>query len=133
MSGKRKEAAKVPLPKIVPQLANLTLFNGGKFKDFDTSVALPLTDMHSFSESKMKKLYEHPCNVEKWKRYNVDHMSRIYPAGSRVDSSNYNPVVSWSSGCQLVALNFQSDDSEMTINDGRFRENGGCGYVLKPP
>lgn len=60
-------------------------------------------------------------------------MSRTYPAGSRVDSSNYNPVVAWHVGSQLVALNFQSDDSCMTVNDGRFRQNGGCGYVLKPP
>ena len=32
-----------------------------------------------------------------------------------------------------MALNFQTDDSAMTINDGRFRENGCCGYVHKPP
>ena len=60
--------------------------------------------------------------------------SPSYPAGARVDSSNYNPTVSWHVGSQLVALKFQtSDDSPMTINDGRFRENGGCGYVHKPP
>lgn len=41
-------------------------------------------------------------------------------------------MVSWHLGSQLVALNFQTDDSAMTINDGRFRENGGCGYVLRP-
>jgi phosphatidylinositol phospholipase C delta len=35
-------------------------------------------------------------------------------------------------GSQLVALNFQTDDSPMTINDGRFRQNGSCGYVQKP-
>ena len=32
-----------------------------------------------------------------------------------------------------MALNFQTDDFAMTINDGRFRVNGCCGYVLKPP
>ena len=36
-------------------------------------------------------------------------------------------------GSQLVALNFQANDFAMTINDGRFRENGCCGYVHKPP
>ena len=60
-------------------------------------------------------------------------MTRIYPHGSRVDSSNYNPIVAWAMGIQLVALNFQTDDSAMTVNDGRFRVCGGCGYVLKPP
>lgn len=59
-------------------------------------------------------------------------MSRCYPAGSRVDSSNYVPVLPWSVGTQMVALNFQTVDTSLLLNDGRFRENGGCGYVLKP-
>lgn len=49
-----------------------------------------------------------------------------------MDSSNYNPMPAWSQGCQLVALNFQTQDALLRLNDGRFRENGGCGYVLKP-
>ncbi len=59
-------------------------------------------------------------------------MTRTYPSGSRVDSSNYCPILPWSTGCQMVALNFQTPDSNLRLNDGRFRENGGCGYVLKP-
>jgi hypothetical protein len=31
-----------------------------------------------------------------------------------------------------VALNFQTDGKPMTINRGKFRDNGSCGYVLKP-
>ena len=30
---------------------------------------------------------------------------RVYPAGARVDSSNFSPVNVWPYGCQLVALN----------------------------
>merc|ERR1712226_98331 len=71
-------------------------------------------------------------NKQDWIVYNQTHMSRTYPAGSRLDSSNYNPLLGWSSGCQLVALNFQTEDSFLRLNDGRFRENGNCGYVLKP-
>ena len=41
-------------------------------------------------------------------RYNKQQLSRIYPKGTRVDSSNYNPQVFWNAGCQLVALNFQT-------------------------
>ncbi|KAL3934476.1 MAG: hypothetical protein SGARI_003363, partial [Bacillariaceae sp.] len=59
-------------------------------------------------------------------------MSRAYPAGSRVDSSNYLPILPWSLGTQMVALNIQTVDAALLMNDGRFRENGGCGYVLKP-
>lgn len=35
-------------------------------------------------------------------------MSRIYPKGTRMDSSNYMPQMFWNAGCQMVALNFQT-------------------------
>lgn len=57
---------------------------------------------------------------------------RTYPKGTRFDSSNYDPIPMWSSGIQLVALNFQYPGLEMHLNQGFFRLNGGCGYVLKP-
>jgi hypothetical protein len=40
----------------------------------------------------------------------------------------------WTHGAQLVALNYQITDRGSILNEGIFREqNGGCGYVLKPP
>ena len=33
--------------------------------------------------------------------YNKRQLSRIYPAGGRVDSSNYNPQQAWNAGCQI--------------------------------
>lgn len=57
---------------------------------------------------------------------------RTYPKGTRFDSSNYDPLQMWRCGIQLVALNFQHPDVEMHLNQGFFRQNGGCGYVLKP-
>lgn len=50
-----------------------------------------------------------------------------------MDSSNYNPVLAWYVGSQLVALNFQTSDVPLILNDGMFRQNQGCGYILKPP
>lgn len=129
--GKENSSEPV-LPKICPELARLTMFNGVKYRDFEQSNEMPCTDMHSFSETKVSKLMKDPTNLFLWRKYNLDHLSRTYPAGGRVDSSNYNPIVAWSLGCQMVALNFQTDDSAMVLNDGRFRENGGCGYVLRP-
>ncbi|KAJ3584882.1 hypothetical protein NHX12_013605, partial [Muraenolepis orangiensis] len=40
--------------------------------------------------------------------YNKNQLSRIYPKGTRVDSSNYMPQLFWNVGCQMVALNFQT-------------------------
>ncbi|EDQ91827.1 uncharacterized protein MONBRDRAFT_21166 [Monosiga brevicollis MX1] len=65
--------------------------------------------------------------------YNKLQLSRIYPAGSRISSTNFNPQLFWNVGCQLVALNWQTMDRPMQINLGRFVENGRSGYCLKPP
>ena len=60
------------------------------------------------------------------------HLVRTYPKGTRFDSSNYDPIQMWTCGVQIVALNFQYPGIEMHLNQGFFRLNGGCGYVLKP-
>lgn len=78
-------------------------------------------------------LFDQSIHFAEEKRILSTHSFRIYPHGTSVDSRNYNPVIAWGMGIQLVALNFQTDDSAMTVNDGRFRENGCCGYVHKPP
>jgi hypothetical protein len=38
----------------------------------------------------------------------------------------------WNVGCQVVALNYQTPCDEMSLNLGKFWDNGGCGYLLKP-
>ena len=48
--------------------------------------------------------------------YNKRQMSRIYPRGTRVDSSNFIPQVFWNAGCQLVALNFQTLGQHLNSN-----------------
>ena len=37
------------------------------------------------------------------------HLMRTYPAGMRIDSSNFNPVNFWACGIQLAALNYQTE------------------------
>ncbi|KAE8299599.1 1-phosphatidylinositol 4,5-bisphosphate phosphodiesterase delta-4 [Larimichthys crocea] len=87
-------------------------------------------EMSSFSESKAKRLAKEAG--ADFVQYNTRQLSRIYPSGLRTDSSNYNPQEMWNVGCQIVALNFQTAGLEMDLNDGLFRQNGCCGYVLKP-
>ncbi|XP_043274277.1 1-phosphatidylinositol 4,5-bisphosphate phosphodiesterase epsilon-1-like isoform X2 [Venturia canescens] len=57
---------------------------------------------------------------------------RTYPAGMRIDSSNFNPVIFWAFGIQMVALNYQTDDAALHLNAAMFEQNGQCGYVRKP-
>ncbi|XP_053553878.1 1-phosphatidylinositol 4,5-bisphosphate phosphodiesterase beta-2 [Bombina bombina] len=63
--------------------------------------------------------------------YNKRQMSRIYPKGTRMDSSNYMPQMFWNAGCQMVALNFQTMDVPMQHNMAIFEFNGFSGYLLK--
>ncbi|XP_069493629.1 1-phosphatidylinositol 4,5-bisphosphate phosphodiesterase beta-2 [Ambystoma mexicanum] len=63
--------------------------------------------------------------------YNKRQMSRIYPKGTRMDSSNYLPQMFWNAGCQFVALNFQTMDLSMQQNMAVFEFNGRSGYLLK--
>ena len=39
----------------------------------------------------------------------------------------------FNSGIQLIALNYQANDESMCLQQGFFSDNGGCGYLLKPP
>ncbi|KPI85078.1 phospholipase c-like protein [Leptomonas seymouri] len=69
---------------------------------------------------------------DKFIEQNTRMLTRIYPRGTRIGSSNYNPSLAWSMGAQIVALNYQTWDSDMRLNDGMFSLNMGYGYVLKP-
>uniref|UniRef100_A0A8C6LZI6 Phosphoinositide phospholipase C n=1 Tax=Nothobranchius furzeri TaxID=105023 RepID=A0A8C6LZI6_NOTFU len=99
-----------------------------KFKSFND--AKRLYEMSSFVETKaMDLLKNFPCE---FLEYNKKQLSRIYPKGTRVDSSNYMPQLFWNIGCQMVALNFQTPDLPMQLNMGVFEYNGRSGYLLKP-
>ncbi|CAJ1071592.1 -phosphatidylinositol 4%2C5-bisphosphate phosphodiesterase delta-1-like isoform X4 [Xyrichtys novacula] len=97
----------------------------------DARKNLSFYEMSSFKEGKAMALAEESANA--YIRHNVEKLSRIYPAGSRTDSSNYSPVPLWNAGCQIVALNFQTNCSDMDVNQGKFMVNGKSGYILKPP
>ncbi|OCT61019.1 1-phosphatidylinositol 4,5-bisphosphate phosphodiesterase delta-4-like [Xenopus laevis] len=89
-----------------------------------------LYEMSSVTEYKARKLVREPGND--FVQHNAWQLMRVYPTGLRTDSSNYNPQDMWNVGCQMAALNFQTAGVEMDLNDGLFRQNACCGYVLKP-
>uniref|UniRef100_A0A670Y2G8 Phosphoinositide phospholipase C n=1 Tax=Pseudonaja textilis TaxID=8673 RepID=A0A670Y2G8_PSETE len=64
--------------------------------------------------------------------HTVRFLTRIYPKGTRTDSSNYDPQEFWNVGSQLVALNFQTPGVQMDLLIGKFLDNGGSGYLVKP-
>ncbi|KPP58908.1 hypothetical protein Z043_123226, partial [Scleropages formosus] len=86
-------------------------------------------EIRSFMENKVPL---RDSKVRDFLRYNRKALSRIYPKGQRVDSANYDPLPLWICGCHMVALNFQTADKFMQVNNALFSLNGGTGYVLQP-
>lgn len=62
--------------------------------------------------------------------HNSQHLMRVYPKGTRISSRNLNPVPFWGIGAQICALNWQTFDASMQLNEALFA--GTDGYVLKP-
>uniref|UniRef100_A0A673ZY97 Phosphoinositide phospholipase C n=1 Tax=Salmo trutta TaxID=8032 RepID=A0A673ZY97_SALTR len=85
----------------------------------------------SVNENTAKRLCRR--NSEKLILHTTSQLLRTYPAATRIDSANPNPLPFWLHGIQVVALNYQTDDLPMQLNTALFEANGHCGYVLKPP
>lgn len=62
----------------------------------------------SIDEKKAKKYIKSDEKKIHFVRHNTRQLSRIYPHGLRVDSSNYEPHRYWDAGNQLVSLNGQT-------------------------
>ncbi|KAK1322576.1 Phosphoinositide phospholipase C 4 [Acorus calamus] len=84
----------------------------------------------SLSEQELEKAAEsHSMELVRFTQKNI---LRVYPKALRVLSSNYNPLIGWMHGAQMVAFNMQGHGSSLWLMHGKFRANGGCGYVKKP-
>ena len=83
--------------------------------------------------------------------HNRTHLTRAYPKGIRLTSTNFQPHHLWAVGVQMVAVNWQTfgepisiaslfdsradlrfADLGMEINTAMFARAGRMGYVLKP-
>lgn len=63
--------------------------------------------MSSFPETKVEK-YTSQKHGQKFVQCNLHQFSRVYPKGTRVDSSNYDPTPMWNCGVHMAALNYQT-------------------------
>ena len=99
--GGKKQNGKKKQMKLASELSKLVNYcKAVHFYDFAKSKQeAKFYEMSSFGENKTKKFIKEKSSD--FIEYNKRQLSRIYPAGSRVDSSNYNPFMAWSSGCQI--------------------------------
>ncbi|KAH8598270.1 putative 1-phosphatidylinositol-4,5-bisphosphate phosphodiesterase 1 [Bisporella sp. PMI_857] len=119
---------------IVKVLGELGVYAAGlKFTAFDTPDAKKYNHIFSFMESTFDKNGRTPEDKRAMNRHNMRYLMRVYPNGWRVASTNFDPLKYWRRGVQMVALNWQTYDLGMQMNDAMFA--GGTdqsGYVLKP-
>lgn len=120
-------------------LSNITYLSSVKFDGrFEQPGARRLRpeEMCSLPERRALRLLSGPDGSNERLRslqvHNSLVLTRVYPNGSRVLSSNYDAFAMWAAGVQMVALNYQTHDRELQCARGYFRLNGACGYVLKP-
>lgn len=122
-------------PKRFPLMKELsdlvTLCKSVRFVDFPTSSGSQKPwEWCSYHETLAVRLAgESPGDFV---NHNKHFLSRVYPSPMRIDSSNMNPQDLWKCGCQIVCLNFQTAGLMMDLNTAWFRQNGNCGYVLRP-
>ncbi|XP_066297261.1 uncharacterized protein [Branchiostoma lanceolatum] len=124
--GGEKHTRRMLLAK---ELSDLVWYMG-TVSTVDFKSEVPCWHVPSISENKATALSsDHAANMAAFTRA---HLFRIYPSARRVDSSNYDPQPLWNMGCQMVALNYQTEGRMMQLNRARFSSNGGCGYTIKP-
>ncbi|KAI9884678.1 MAG: hypothetical protein M1823_003528 [Watsoniomyces obsoletus] len=124
------DGKKVKKSKILDALGKLGVYTRSyHFSNFDQPEASFPTHIFSLSEKALTDVRE--THGQKLFSHNRNFLMRVYPHGFRISSSNLNPVMAWRDGVQMVALNWQSLDKGMALNEGMFARTGG--WVLKPP
>ncbi|XP_038151775.1 1-phosphatidylinositol 4,5-bisphosphate phosphodiesterase delta-3-A [Cyprinodon tularosa] len=117
--------------KLSPELSKLVVYcKSVSFRGFESASKCTPDEMSSFSENEALRLIKDSGKL--FVQHNCKQLSRIYPSGQRLQSSNFDPQEMWNGGCHMVALNFQTPGEQMDLNQGRFLPNGRCGYILKP-
>lgn len=115
---------------IAIELSDLVIYCKPTSKTKDNLENPDFKEIRSFVETKAESIVKQkPVELLK---YNLKGLTRVYPKGQRVDSSNYDPFRLWLCGSQMVALNFQTPDKYMQLNHALFSLNGHTGYVLQP-
>ncbi|VDO28010.1 unnamed protein product, partial [Onchocerca flexuosa] len=103
----------------------------GKFTSFaDCESRQMSSELFSMNESRAYELVKQ--NPIEFVNHNKRQITRVYPKGKRVDSSNFWPIKFWNCGCQMTAINMQTPDIPFQMNAAFFEQNGRSGYVPKP-
>uniref|UniRef100_A0A8C2KGS8 Phosphoinositide phospholipase C n=1 Tax=Cyprinus carpio TaxID=7962 RepID=A0A8C2KGS8_CYPCA len=130
--GEQQTAVQPKKFQLSKDLSDLvTLCKSVRFKDFQTA----FQNQKHWELCSFNEVFASRCATDhpgEFVNYNKKFLARVYPSPMRIDSSNMNPQDFWKCGCQIVAMNYQTPGLMMDLNIGWFRQNGNCGYVLRP-
>jgi phosphatidylinositol phospholipase C delta len=132
--AKINESSQTNKTSNIKVLAELGVYSTGlKFHGFDTPESKTYNHVFSFMEQTFAKNSKNPEEKRALVRHNMRYMMRVYPNRWRVASTNFDPLTYWRRGVQMVALNWQTYDLGMQMNDAMFAAGTDqSGYVLKP-
>ncbi|EPY50357.1 phosphoinositide phospholipase C Plc1 [Schizosaccharomyces cryophilus OY26] len=112
------------LQQIAPYVRSL------RFRNFSLPESKTYNHIFSFSERTIKR--HGKTMFPRLSKHNTKYLCRVYPGPLRLGSTNLNPQFYWRMGVQMVALNWQTYDVGLQINDALFQADPPSGYLLKP-
>ena len=120
--------------KIIKSLSSLGVYTRGfKFQSFTLPESKSENHVFSLAERRFENLCKDSDTKAQLEKHNMRYLMRVYPSGYRITSTNPDPLVFWRRGVQMMALNWQTYDLPMQMNEAMFASGSDkLGYVLKP-
>lgn len=130
----KREKRKRQKSKISKPLSDLGVYTRGyKWHSFSSPESQRFNHVYSFAERPFESICRDPENEPLLEKHNRKYLTRVYPSGFRLRSSNFDPLKFWKRGVQMAALNWQTYDIGMQLNQAMFAAGTDrTGYVLKP-
>ena len=132
--AQKKRQKKKGTSKITKALGSLGVYTQGHtFHNFTSPESKTFNHVFSIAERRFEQLCKGQDNKAQLEKHNMRYLMRVYPSGRRVTSSNPDPLLFWRRGVQMMALNWQTYDLPMQMNEAMFASGSDkLGYVLKP-
>ena len=91
-------------------------------------------EISSLPEKQIKRELEKVETISELINYHQKLLTRVFPSATRIQLENMEPAHLWSTGIQIISMNYYNKDDGFLINHALFSQNGGTysGYVLKP-
>lgn len=126
---KRRQKSKITKP-----LSDLGVYTRGyKWHSFSSPESRRYNHIYSFAERSFESITQSHDNKVALESHNRKYLTRVYPSGFRLRSSNFDPNKFWRRGVQMAALNWQTYDIGMQMNQAMFAAGTDrTGYILKP-